>query len=611
LADAKPASIQDLYFNRMSSDAVWSADGESIFISTNLTGRMNIWKVPVNGGFPIQMAQSDDAQTSLAVSADGHWLAYQSDQAGKEIFDVLLIPAAGGEPVNLTASEEWSETNPLFSPDSQWVAMSRRGKSAPSPDLVVVDVATGKLQQLTTEASPNRYWQAIAFSPDGGSLYANRGTVDQSGSAIYRISLATGKRTALTKDAHGVINTAMAVSADGHYIATTIQTAAGDQQAAMFDTRTGASTIVFPDPWEQRAIGFSPDGRSLLIASNTNGRDRILRYNIATRSTSELPMPVGMNSDEWGRLPLYSPKGDKILTLHESGNTPPDYWVINPQDGKARQVTRLGLASMRPEHLPATQIVNFASDDGTIISGVLWMPFNLPRDGRAPAVVMPHGGPTWQTKDRFDAMALALATRGYLVLAPNARGSTGYGRAFREGNHMDLGGGDLADQVAAAKFMVESGFVDAGKIGITGGSYGGYLTLMAMGRTPGIWAAGVAEYGIVNWYSMWQNGSPQLRFYQKSLIGDPVKDKATYDAASPMTYLRATRAPLLVLQGDNDLRVPKEQAVEVVNILKAAGKTVDAHYYPGEGHGFQKRENQIDALERAITWFDTYLKDKP
>jgi dipeptidyl aminopeptidase/acylaminoacyl peptidase len=285
--------------------------------------------------------------------------------------------------------------------------------------------------------------------------------------------------------------------------------------------------------------------------------------------------------------------------------------VINPQDGKARQVTRLGLASMRPEHLPATQIVNFASDDGTIISGVLWMPFNLPRDGRAPAVVMPHGGPTWQTKDRFDAMALALATRGYLVLAPNARGSTGYGRAFREGNHMDLGGGDLADQVAAAKFMVESGFVDAGKIGITGGSYGGYLTLMAMGRTPGIWAAGVAEYGIVNWYSMWQNGSPQLRFYQKSLIGDPVKDKATYDAASPMTYLRATRAPLLVLQGDNDLRVPKEQAVEVVNILKAAGKTVDAHYYPGEGHGFQKRENQIDALERAITWFDTYLKDKP
>jgi dipeptidyl aminopeptidase/acylaminoacyl peptidase len=194
------------------------------------------------------------------------------------------------------------------------------------------------------------------------------------------------------------------------------------------------------------------------------------------------------------------------------------------------------------------------------------------------------------------------------VIAPNPRGSTGYGRAFMEANRRDLGGGDLTDEVYGAKFMVATGYVDPRKIGITGGSYGGYMTLMAIGKEPSLWAAAVEQFGIINWFSMYDTSSPILQQYLIGLLGDPVKDKAVYEAASPMTYIRKETVPLLVLQGDNDIRVPKGQSVEVVDILKGMGRTVDAHYYPGEGHGFAKRENLIDSTERMVAWFDKYLK---
>jgi dipeptidyl aminopeptidase/acylaminoacyl peptidase len=134
------------------------------------------------------------------------------------------------------------------------------------------------------------------------------------------------------------------------------------------------------------------------------------------------------------------------------------------------------------------------------------------------------------------------------------------------------------------------------------------MTLMAVGKTPDVWAAGVSMYGIINWYEMLKHEDASLQVYQRSLIGDPVADKAVYDADSPMTYIKQTKAPLLILQGENDIRVPRGQAAEVVATLKAIGAIVDVHYYPEEGHGFAKRENQIDSLQRTIDWFDKYLK---
>ena len=134
------------------------------------------------------------------------------------------------------------------------------------------------------------------------------------------------------------------------------------------------------------------------------------------------------------------------------------------------------------------------------------------------------------------------------------------------------------------------------------------MTLMAIGKTPDIWSAAVELFGFIDWKTMLQNSDPELQQHIKALLGDPIKEKRVYEATSPITYIHHAKAPLLVLQGDNDPRVPKEEAVQVVALLKKGGKIVDAHYYPNEGHGLEKRENQIDSIRRTVDWFDKYLK---
>jgi len=212
--------------------------------------------------------------------------------------------------------------------------------------------------------------------------------------------------------------------------------------------------------------------------------------------------------------------------------------------------------------------------------------------------------------DYWNTDVAALASRGYICIAPNPRGSTGYGLDFQKANFQDLGGGDLKDEIAGVEFLKATGYVDPKKIGITGGSYGGFMTLMAVGKVPDIWAAAMELYGIIDWSTMLKSSDPPLNEYLKALLGSPEQNRKIYDADSPISYIRNERAPLLVLQGDNDPRVPKEEAQQVVDILKKEGHLVDVHYYPNEGHGFVKRENQIDSIRRTIAWFDQYLMGK-
>jgi dipeptidyl aminopeptidase/acylaminoacyl peptidase len=297
-----------------------------------------------------------------------------------------------------------------------------------------------------------------------------------------------------------------------------------------------------------------------------------------------------------------------LLLSHESSVEPGDFWIYDLPARKAKQLTYSAIASLSSAPRPPSQIVSYKSFDGKTISALLWIPFNLKRDGSNPALVLPHGGPTGQSQDYWSPRIAAFVSRGYTCIAPNVRGSTGYGIDFQKANYKDLGGGDLQDEVYAAKFLEATGYVNPKKIGITGGSYGGFMTLMAIGRTLEVWAAGVELFGIINWMTMLDHEDAMLQEYEKSLLGDPVKDRASYDAASPITYIHNVKAPLLVLQGNNDPRVPKEEAEQVVEALKKDGKTVDAHYYPNEGHGFEKRENQIDSIRRTVEWFDKYLK---
>jgi len=163
--------------------------------------------------------------------------------------------------------------------------------------------------------------------------------------------------------------------------------------------------------------------------------------------------------------------------------------------------------------------------------------------------------------------------------------------------------------MAAIKFALDTGYGDPKRVGVTGGSYGGFTTLMAVGKHPDTFVAAVDLFGPLDWYSMLKNTDPTLQEYIKGLLGDPEKFRKIYEDTAPMKYVQNIKAPLLLLQGENDVRVPKEETEQVVDLLKKKGNIVDAHYYPQEGHGFAKRENQIDSIKRTLDWFERYLKN--
>ncbi|MDQ2843563.1 MAG: S9 family peptidase [Acidobacteriota bacterium] len=605
---AGPVAVDDLFFSRNVSSPAWSPDGQEIVFTTNLTGRSNLWKVAASGGWPIQLAASDDRQSGAVWSPDGKSIVYQQDRGGGEIYDLFVIPSAGGQAVNLTNTDAISETGPSFSRDGKFLAISYKPKTSSTPDLAVLDWQTHQVKNLTNEKSKDRLWSFVAWSPDAKSMYANRLYVGGTDADVYRVNIATGALENLTSHQGQTVYAASSLSSDGRTLVIATNKS-GFNNVALLDTSDKKITPVTDTEWEADPGSFAPAGDTFSYTLNQDGRTKIYLSQRGSNSPEQIEFPEGLSLLTGNPTP-FSPGGDRLLVSHQSSRRPSDLWIFDLSSKHAVQLTFSAIASLDPANLPQSQLVHYKSFDGKIISAFVWMPFNLQPNGTAPGIVLPHGGPTGQTVDYFNREAAALASGGYVCIAPNVRGSTGYGLEFQKANKKDLGGGDLQDEVYASRFLIDTGFVDPKRMGITGGSYGGYMTLMAIGKTPDVWAAAVEEYGIINWMTMLQHEDPFLQEYEKSLLGDPVKDRKIYDEDSPIAYLRSAKAPLLVLQGDNDIRVPKEEAEQVVEILKKEGRTVDAHYYPNEGHGFSKRENQVDAMNRTIAWFDKYLKSE-
>ncbi len=604
-AQAAPVPLDDLAFSRGALDAAWSADGRQLFVSTNLTGRYNIWRMDSDGSWPVQLTQSDDNEAGFAVAPDGKTLYYTQDKGGNEQYDVYAVPTAGGAPTNLTNTPDLREDSLLIAPDGRAMALSTKATGEGQVNLAVMDMAMGKVRALTHEADPQWRWNAVAWTDGGRSLIADRSFADGTLGEVWKVDVASGNATKLLGKPD-VVYTASDATRDGSLIAVTTNEGTKQLHAVVYAPATGAIRTLAPTPWEQSSGAISPDGRSMVVQTSDNSRQSLELVDLASLAEHPLAMPPGVNG-AIGTQP-FTPDSRRLMVLHSGADTPGEIQAFDIAAGTMSPLTHLAMASLAPEHLPKSKIVTFPSYDGTLVSAVVTMPFNLKRDGLNPAVVMPHGGPTGQTQDGFNRYATALASRGYVVIQPNPRGSTGYGLAFQKANYQDLGGGDLKDELAAKQFLVDSGYVNGNKVGIFGGSYGGFMTLMAIGRAPDAFAAAVDLFGIIDWRSMWQHEDPLLQAYQKSLLGSPDQYPKVYDASSPLTYINAVKAPLLVQQGENDIRVPPGQAKQVVAALKKKGNTVDSVFYPEEGHGFYKREHQQDSLQRMVAWFDKYLK---
>jgi dipeptidyl aminopeptidase/acylaminoacyl peptidase len=603
-AGSSPMPVAELLQTVRLAGSTWSPDGKQIGYVSNASGRLNLWVMQGDGTGARQLLKSDDRQSGPTFTKDGKEIVYEQDKGGDELYDLYAVPVSGGEPRNLTNTDKTSESGPLFSKDGKWLAFGSKEKVESSTNLAVMEWPAGKVRLLTHEKDPKASWGVVDWSPDGRYVYAVRevGTDDAD---VYRVEVKSGTAENLTAHTGKVLMAASEVSPDGKTVLMTSNEKGGYANVALLDVASKKKRWVTDTQWEAHAGGFSPKGDTFTTILNADGRATISFVDVKTLKASDRGIPAGLNTP--GAGPTAFREDGSYLFSHQDSTHAPNLYLLSA-GGAVTQVTHNESPVLTAATLPSSQLVTYKSFDGKMISALVWVPFNLKRDGTAPVVVMPHGGPTGQTLDSFSPRAILLVSRGYVVIAPNVRGSTGYGMEFQNSNYKDLGGADLKDEIAGVDFLKTTGLIDAKKVGIWGGSYGGFMTLMAIGKNPDMWAAAVDEYGILDWYTMLQHSDARLQEYEKTLLGDPVADKAAYEASSPLKYIKEEKAPLLVLQGERDIRVPKEEAEQVVEILKKEGRTVDVVYYPEEGHGFIKREHQVDELTRSVGWFDKYLK---
>jgi dipeptidyl aminopeptidase/acylaminoacyl peptidase len=600
----KNLSIEKLYMTRAIGGSAWSPDGKSIAFITNISGRNNLWLVPAEGGWPTQLTISDQRQAAPAWSPDGKWIAYQSDYDGDEQWDIFLVSPTSGQVVNLTNTREIAEESPTWSPDGRYLAYMVKPKTSSSFEIDVYDTLKKEVRHLTTDTPKDKGNVSPIWSPDGKWIAYSQFQAKGTDSNVFVVEVATAKSALLTPHEGEKQYSANDFSPDGKQLLITSNAGNGYDNVGLLDVATKKIQWLTEDKWEISGGNFSPDGSHVTWTANVDGNTDIFLHDLrktgaAAGGTVVLPLPKGVNS-LGGSDSSFTRDGARLLYYHNGPNAPNDLWSYALASGKSLQVTHALVAGVRSSDMVEPFLVHYPSRDKKwTISALAYVPYNLPRNGQHPAIVYVHGGPTAQTVNSFNRFIQYIANQGYLVIAPNYRGSTGYGKEFQEANLFDMGGGDLQDVLAAADWIKESGYVDPKKVIVMGGSYGGYMSMMAVTKAPEVWAAGVPIVPFVNWFTEIENEDPVLQQSDLATMGDPVKNKALYEDRSPINSIDQVKAPLLLLAGGHDPRCPKTEAQQVVDAIKKKGGVVEYKVYENEGHGFARVENQIDAYKRV------------
>jgi dipeptidyl aminopeptidase/acylaminoacyl peptidase len=376
---------------------------------------------------------------------------------------------------------------------------------------------------------------------------------------------------------------------------------------ARYDLATGKKEPVEKANWDVMYAYFSHNGKYRVLAVNEDAHTRITITE--TKTGKVVALPALLNGDITG---VTISDDEKLMAFYFNGDrSPSNLYVYDFGTAKATRLTNSLNPEINPVDLVDSEVVRFKSFDGMTIPNILYKPHGASATSKAPALVFVHGGPGGQTRAGYGALTQFLANHGYVVLGINNRGSSGYGKTFYTADDRKHGREPLWDCVEAKKYLKSLGYVDEDKIGIIGGSYGGYMVLSALAFKPEEFKVGVDLFGVANWIRTLESIPPYWESSRKALykeIGDPVKDRQFLMDTSPLFHADQITKPLIVLQGANDPRVIKPESDDIVKAIQKKGGVVEYVVFDNEGHGFTKKENEIKGDQAILEFLDKYLK---
>jgi len=597
--------------------------------------------------YTIEQFMATTSVTGASFSADEKRLLYSSNQSG--IFNVYSVPVAGGEATPITRSTTDSMFAVSYFPTDDRILYTRDNGGNELNHLYVRET-DGREKDLT----PGDKLKAsfAGWTPAGDAFYVRSNERDPRFFDVYRYDAKSYDRRLFYKDEVGY--DLGAISGNAKWVAFSKPRGTADSDIHLWSADSGQMKHISPHEGQAdySPEDFDPDSRYLYYTTNDGGEFmRVRRYELATGKHEDVEKAdwdvaftqfshrgayrvTAVNEDgrtalhivdtKTGR-PLALPalpagditsvtiaRGESRLAFYVNGDRAPSnlyVWTIG--EAQPRRLTDTLTKDVDSEDLVDAQIVRFKSFDGTTVPSIFFKPHQATPQSKAPALVWVHGGPGGQTRKGYSALIQYLVNHGYAVLGINNRGSSGYGKTFYVADDQKHGHEPLWDCVEGKKYLATLPYVDKDRIGIIGGSYGGYMVLAALSLQPDAFNVGVNMFGISNWVrtlesipAWWE--SQRLALYKE--IGDPVKQRAMLMEVSPLFHSDRIKKPLMVLQGANDPRVIKPESDDIVAAVKKNGVPVEYVVFGDEGHGFAKKKNQIEGYRKILEFLDRYLK---
>jgi dipeptidyl aminopeptidase/acylaminoacyl peptidase len=599
----KQYTIEQFMATTRLGGASFSSDEKSILFHSNKSGIFNVYSMPVDGGEPKQLTNSTKEST-FAISwipGEARFL-YRYDKGGNENEHIYLRELDGSErdltPGDKTKAEfhTWSQDRKSFF----FGTNTRNPKFFDIFEMTVADLKPTLLYQDDTgyafgAISPDKKY--IAFAKPGKS------TAD---SDVYLYNIATKEMKNITEHTGDVDNGPETFDPSSKFLYFLSDETGEFKSVVRYDLASGEKTPMEKTNWDVSFMRFSRTGKYRVVGTNEDARTKVRVYDEAGKEVALPPLPEGDISGI-----RFSDSEMKMAFYDDGSRSPANLYVYDFATQKPLKLTESLNPEINAADLVDAKVVRYKSFDGMDIPAILYQPHGATAQAKVPAVVTVHGGPGGQARMPYSALIQYLVNHGYAVLNVNNRGSSGYGKTFYKADDQKHGREPLWDCVEAKKYLQTLDYVDGKKIGIMGGSYGGYMVLAALTFKPEEFNVGVDIFGVANWVRTLQSIPPYWEAERKALyaeIGDPTTQLEMLKEISPLFHADKITKPLLVLQGANDPRVIKVESDEIVDAIKKKKGIVEYVVFDNEGHGFTKKANEIKGNKAILDFLDKYLK---
>jgi dipeptidyl aminopeptidase/acylaminoacyl peptidase len=610
-------SIRRYLNTQMAYAPSFTSDGDHINFITNITGIPQVWRVELPGDdgkprWPMQLTFGEDRVQyviSSRVPGDDR-VIFGRDAGGNENAQLFLLDPATTRETCLTAGHDDAMHIPgEWSKDGRYIIFAANRRNKAIFDLYLHDLETGDDRRLWEHESVG-YLMGGKFSPDGESVLMTRlyGNFDRQ---LFEVDINSGDVRMVSPEEDEVVYGSAQYAPDGQSVLMTTDLHSDFTRITRLDLATAQVKPIYEAHWDVELIELSPNGDYLAYSVNEEGVSKIYLYHMQTGETRRAPL-----GDVPGVLTFgmrFSEDSSRLTFDYNRATRVCDVYVWHLAEDDMQRVTQSSHGGLPVESFVAPELVHYPTFDEDDSGGTRMIPAwlyrpQISKDEPLPVVVRVHGGPEGQSRPNFDFLAQYLVQAGYAVFVPNVRGSIGYGKAYSHLDDIEKRMDSVADLAHAVYYLREQAAIDDERIAVYGGSYGGFMVLAALTHYPDLWAAGVDIVGISNLATFLENTSDYRRKAREVEYGSLEHDRDFLEQIAPINHIDKVTAPLMVIHGKNDPRVPLSEAEQMVIALDKRDVPVEFMVFDDEGHGVIKLKNKLVMYPAVVKFLDDYLK---